>query len=565
MGEIAHKTCTCSELVLMNLSKRLSTGWRRTCRYAATASLLLVLGACAGQASGAATTNASVADQSVIDTAPNEQDFEPTVVFQWNRMSLAAVRHEVNPAPPAVARSLFIVHSAMYDAWAAYSPEAIGTVTGQELDVQGTDEDRATAVSVAAYWAILDQFPDFDVDTNAPVTLLRQLVGEPNANPAAGSPEAIGLAAATAITEDRQDDGANESGGYAEPASYSYPQWGEGSDPGLTDWTPLKVPTGELRDERGAPIVDLEDPDSFEGQVYIGPHWGDVRPFAMPSGDAVRPQEPPRPGSEAAYSDALGHTSTSDEAFRSQFREVLEFSATLTDEHKLLAEYWADGPRSETPPGHWNLLAQGVSFRDDHNLEDDIKMFFALNASLHDAGIAAWDAKRAYTSARPVTVIPKLFAGENILAWAGPNQGTAFIDPKDWAPYQKATFVTPGFPEYVSGHSAFSAAAAGVLTMFTNSDRFYDGDTLLPWDHDGDGEADQLGEFVFRPGSGVFERMPEQTVRVEWPTFADAADSAGISRLYGGIHIQDGDLFAREMGREVAEMTWTEVNRLWAS
>ena len=135
-------------------------------------------------------------------------------------MSLAAVRHEVNPAPPAVARSLFIVHSAMYEAWAAYSPEAMGTVTGQELDTDGTEEDQASAVSVAAYWAIQDQFPDFDADTDAPATLLGELVGEPNANPDPGTPEAIGLAAAIAVTDDRQNDGANEEGGYVEPESY---------------------------------------------------------------------------------------------------------------------------------------------------------------------------------------------------------------------------------------------------------------------------------------------------------------------------------------------------------
>lgn len=528
---------------------------------------LLLLGACGGGESAVgSTTTAPVFDQlGGTEETASDGGFEPTVVFQWNRLSLAAVRHEVNPAPPAVARSLFIVHSAMYEAWAAYSPEALGTVTGQELDTTGTEEDQATAVSVAAYWAIQDQFPDFDTDTNAPLSLLRELVGEPNPNPDPGTPEAIGFAVALAVTEDRQDDGANEAGGYAEPDSYSWPQWTEGSDPGMTDWTPIKVPTGELRDQSGAPVIDLDDPTSFEQQSYIGPHWGDVRPFAMLSGDAVRPQEPPRPGSDAEYIDALGRVSTSDEAFRSQFGQVLDYSATLTDEQKLLAEYWADGPRSETPPGHWNLLAQGISFRDDHALEQDVKMFFALNAGLHDAAIAAWDAKREYNSSRPVTVIPELFAGEEVLAWAGPGMGTDVIDPADWVPYQRATFITPGFPEYVSGHSAFSAAAAEVLTRFTNSDTFYDGTTTLPWDHDGDGENDQLGEFVFRPGSGRFERMPEQTVKVSWATFIDAADSAGISRLYGGIHIQDGDLFARDMGREVGTMTWTEVNRLWAN
>ncbi len=563
-----------SDLGGMRFLSGRKNGARRYRLAGAAVSVLLVAGACS---SGGGNESAEEPDSvpeglGAVEEADgggesggDEAAFAPTPVFRWNQMSLAAVRHEVNPAPPAVARSLFVVHTAMYEAWAAYDADAAGPVTGQNLDVEGSSDDQMDAVSVAAYWAIQDQFPGFDTDTNAPASLLEELVGEPNDDPIADSPEAIGLAAATAVLDDRQNDGANEAGGYAEPENYSFPQWTEGSRPGARDWTPLKVPTGAIRDESGAPIVDLSDPSSFEGQEYVGPHWGDVRPFAIATGDALRPPEPPRPGSDEPYVDALGKASTSDEAFRSQFEEVLEYSATLTDEQKLIAEYWADGPRSETPPGHWNLLAQGISARDGHDLEEDVKMYFALNGALHDAAIVAWDAKRAYTSARPVTVIPWLFSGDTVLAWGGPGKGTTEIDAKDWAPYQKDTFITPGFPEYVSGHSSFSAAAAEVLTNFTGDATFFDGEYRLPWDHDGDGEQDLLGQVVFRPGSGKFERMPEVTVTVEWPTFKDAADSAGISRLYGGIHIQDGDLHARSMGQEVGEMAWDEVNDLWAS
>ena len=138
-------------------------------------------------------------------------------------------------------------------------------------------------------------------------------------------------------------------------------------------------------------------------------------------------------------------------------------SAALTDEHKVIVEYWMDGPRSETPPGHWNLFAQGVSRRDGHDLDRDVAMFFLLNNALMDAGIAAWDCKRHFDSVRPITALRQTYGGQRVRAWGGPGQGTRRSTARNWLPYQRANFITPPFPEYVSGHSTFSAAAAEIL------------------------------------------------------------------------------------------------------
>jgi hypothetical protein len=132
-----------------------------------------------------------------------------------------------------------------------------------------------------------------------------------------------------------------------------------------------------------------------------------------------------------------------------------------SSEHKAIAEYWADGPGSETPPGHWCLHAQHVSARDGHGLDEDARLFFALTAALLDAGIASWDAKRTYDSMRPITAIRFLFSGREVLAWGGPGLGPRRIRGEDRQPY----IPTPPFGEYVSGHSTFSAAA--VLAGFT--------------------------------------------------------------------------------------------------
>src|SRR5205823_12617778 len=182
-------------------------------------------------------------------------------------------------------------------------------------------------------------------------------------------------------------------------------------------------------------------------QPFVGAQWQHVAPFALTNIDQLR-----SPTGPATYGSP---------AYESQARAVLALSAGLTDEQKMIAEYWADGPRSELPPGHWNLFAQYVSRRDrheqnEHGLDLDMKLFFALTNAIADAGICAWDNKRAFGSVRPITAIRYLFQGQQVRAWAGPGRGTQTIRGEDWFPYQPTTSPTPPFPEYSSVHSNFS-------------------------------------------------------------------------------------------------------------
>jgi hypothetical protein len=257
------------------------------------------------------------------------------------------------------------------------------------------------------------------------------------------------------------------------------------------------------------------------------------------------------------------------------------------DYGRVLAEYWADGPDSETPPGHWNRLANQVAdhpsllrkFRGEgpelEPLEWDVKVYFALNAALHDAAVAAWGAKRYYDYIRPISSIRFLgqtgqlpevaglietitvessapgerhqdlvsagaMIGETaIYAWGGEpldpeNEytGRQWILAADWMPYQKDTFVTPAFAGYVSGHSAFSRAGAEVLTYMTGSEYFPGG----------------LASHTSPAGSLEFELGPSEAVTLQWARYHDAADEAGLSRLYGGIHVPADDGPGRIMG-----------------
>jgi len=210
-------------------------------------------------------------------------------------------------------------------------------------------------------------------------------------------------------------------------------------------------------------------------------------------------------------------------------------NARLGDREKVVAGYWADGPRTETPPGRWCLFAQFVSLRDGHTADQDVKLFFALTNGLLDASVAVWEAKRYYDSPRPVTAIRFLFGGRPVRAWAGPFQGTQLVSGDVWQSY----IATPPFAECVSGHSAFSAASAEILRSFTGSDRF------------GAQVMIEAGSSAIEPGV-----VPAGSVTLAWRTFSEAADEAGLSRRYGGIHFEDGDLAGRLMGRQIGVLVW---------
>jgi len=228
--------------------------------------------------------------------------------------------------------------------------------------------------------------------------------------------------------------------------------------------------------------------------------------------------------------------------YRRQALELLNISANLGDREKTIAEYWADSPGTETPPGHWLLFGQFVSRRDKHGLDEDAKMFFALSNGVFDAGVAIWAIKRLYDSVRPITAIRFLFRGQRVRAWGGPGNGTQIILGEDWRPYQEANSITPPFPEFVSGHSGFSAVSAEILKSFTGSDDFGASVTLA------------AGSSRIEPGI-----TPSTEITLSWDTFTIAAEEAGMSRLFGGIHFTDGNLEGRKLGRKVGALVWQKA------
>jgi hypothetical protein len=448
---------------------------------------------------------------------------QDNINLRWNSATLEGVRDSKLGAP-MIARALAIVDTCMYDAWAAYDERAVGTQLQEVLRrpaVERTLVNKERAISYAAYRALTDVLPADTESVYKP--LMKQLGYDPNDHSNdIETPTGIGNVACGAVLEFRHHDKSNQLGDLAQGP---YSDW--------TGYAPANRPTAipvraKVADpNRWQPLVFVSSTGDLMTQQFAGAQWCYVTPFALSKGDEFR-----------SLAQTFGPAAYGSEEYRQQAEDLVKISAGLTDREKMISEYWSDGPNSEQPPGHWMLLAQWVSARDHHTLDDDVKMFFALSNAMLDAGIAAWDMKLAYDSVRPITAIPLLFGGK-IRAWGGPGKGTVEMDGAQWLPYQPATSPTPPFPDYVSGHSTFSAAAAHILSSWTGSNRF--------------------GYSVTLPaGSSKIEHgvTPTRPVVLKWETFSEAADEAGMSRRYGGIHFERADLAGRKLGKLVAEKAW---------
>ncbi|MEM7745551.1 MAG: vanadium-dependent haloperoxidase, partial [Pseudomonadota bacterium] len=387
-----------------------------------------------------------------------------SIVAEWNEVMLEAIR-EGGAKPTATTYQLHLVTAAIYDAWAALDEDAYGHYSEIETSLAASDANKSEAISYAAFRMLStvlpgaqSKFDDFMADLG-----LDTGVTSTDPSTAAG----LGNLAAANVMAARSGDGSNFENDFADTTGYvpvNDPEPGSDGAPGGDDfdpnaWQPLRVPNGTLTDANGVPIFDNNDPSTYDDQIALTPQWGSVTPFALASGDQFRPDAPPQLGDFNPYTDSDGNVTTGNQAYIDQVTEVLETSANLTTEEKVIAEFWADGPRTESPPGHWNQIAQDISLREGYGIDEDAKLFFAVNAAVFDAGIATWEAKYTYNYVRPQSAIRDLFFDEEVDAWGGPDLGTQTILGQEWRPYQNLTFVTPPFPEYVSGHSTFSMAA----------------------------------------------------------------------------------------------------------
>jgi len=596
-----------------------------------------------------------------------DPDPGPSVARLWDEQLLDAIRVDI-PKPPVHARNLFHLSVAMWDAWAAYSPTAVGYLVKEKLQAVDVEAARAEAISYAAYRLLKYRFPvgylDADDKPCHPNDAISQAEFDSQmdalgydrtfVSTEGDSPAALGNRIAAAVIAYGQGDGSNEGVGLCYPDDTGYSP----VNPSLI----IKLPgTGSLVDPNRWQPLAFDYYVTQNGivigrliQKFVGVGWADVRPFALGPEDVnsgtglpMDPGPQPRLGGAgdqvvkdamvellrlsgrldpsenlfidaapgAMFNDSLGADDGTGYALNPVTKlPYLPNIVNRADYQRVVTEFWADGPRSETPPGHWNVIANDLS--DDplmrrkriggagnpvDGLEWDVKVYLALNGAVHDAAIWAWGNKNFYDSSRPITLIrymaglgqssdPSLpsyhrdglplvpgvielvtpettrpggrhanLAGHEgeiaIRAWRGappdPTTQTGGVGWRrgvQWLPYMPKNFVTPPFPGYTSGHSAFSRSAAEVLAAITGMAYFPGG----------------LKSFV-APQNGylAIEHGPGATVELQWATYYDAADQAGISRRFGGIHPYYDDYPSRIAGSRIGRKAWAKAQELY--
>jgi Domain of unknown function (DUF6851)/VCPO second helical-bundle domain len=470
-----------------------------------------------------------------------------SVVLDWNQRALDAIV-ATRTGPTIAARALAVVHTAIYDAWAAYDPVAVDSRGRLRVNpelrqpaVERTLDNKTKAVSFAAYAALVDLFPGQEQQDAfaAQMQKLGYAIGGTDTSPAAE----VGAVAAQAVLEFRHQDGANQLNNYADYTGYtSATNWNDPVDKTNIDhWQPLCVLTdaGVANGmPRTPPAGNNCEAPNYKIQTYLTPHWAKVKPFALTRPDQFRAPGP------YTYLGADGKPSGQ---FVGQIDKMTQYSKQLDDFRKTTAEYWEDGPGTVTPPGHWNVFAQWVARRDANTIDEDARLFFALNNGLLDASISAWDGKDTWDSVRPITAVRWLRKGQIIQAWGGPYKGPSYIKGEDWIPYRPPTDPAPPFAEYASGHSTFSGAAAEVLTGFTGRGNFELTVTIA------------AGSSRVEPRTDTHPGVPAKPITLKWTNFRYAAEQAGLSRQYGGVHFEHGDKDAREAGSKVGKNAWAKA------
>jgi hypothetical protein len=396
------------------------------------------------------------------------------ILRQWYRVVLRLVRHTATYSPPVASRAFAYLGVAAYQAVASGSTSLIsleGQLNGLN-DLPRRDRAKRYDDAVITHCVMASAVTAFFGNT-----------GPTGQRVIAAAQKKLKADALSGLPRDVAD------------ASLAY---GEALTAAIIEWS--MDDGGAVIKNMGFPMAyDLAtQPDSWaptsairQQQFPLLPDWGSNRTFAMPDGTACPLPPPP------VYSEDPGSS------FYGEAREVYETIRNLTPEQEAIARFWSDDPMlSPTPPGHWISIALDILTEQTASLDRSAEVLMRLGVAVADSFIGCWHAKYSYDLLRPVTYIKRV------------------IDPK-WEPI----LITPPFPEYPSGHSTQSGAAAAVLTSM-----FGEGFAFTDRTHERDGLA------------------PRQ-----FASFEQAAQEAGISRLYGGIHFRAAIERGLEQGRCIGQ------------
>jgi hypothetical protein len=392
------------------------------------------------------------------------------VMKNWYRLVLELVRHTPTYSPPIASRSFAYFGITTFEAIASGSKD-LRSLAGQVRDLKpvpqreaGKTYDESVVLNAAIAFAASNLFTHTGpTGQRALASMEKKMAAKVSdgvpADVAARSDE-YGKAVAKHILDWSMNDGGADVQNMGFPLKYTL-------TPGPAHW----VPTSTIAQQ----------------QLPLLPEWGKTRTFAMPNGAAC-PLPPPIAYSEDRNSE-----------FYKEAKEVYDTVNTSTPEQRAIARFWSDDPMlSPTPPGHWISIAMQVLEQDHADIEKIVETQALLGIAVADGFIGCWNEKFKYDLVRPITYIRRTMD-------------------KKW----EAILITPPFPEYPSGHSSISGAAAVVLAKLF-------GDHYAFEDHTH--EADGL--------------IPRK-----FNSFWDAAEEAGISRMYGGIHFRHAIELGLEQGK----------------
>ncbi len=608
-----------------------------------------------------------------------EQGLNHSVARMWNEALLDSIRHDL-ARPTVHARNLYHTSAAMWDAWAAFDAQADQVLHQEKMDVADVEAARNEAISYAMYRLLRHRFqfspaapfafPEYDA-------LMGDLGYDINyTDQQANTPAALGNRIAQSIIDFGLADGSNESLNYANliyepvnpPLLPAFP-----GNPDILDanrWQPLALEY--FVDQSGNPIP-TGYPDA------LSPEWGMVTPFSLNALDLEikpregfdwyvwhNPGEPPYLGGDgdarykwgnemvvlwSAHLDpsdgvmidispaSFGNSplpTVADEQDYYNWMEGGDWSpghdinpvtgepyepqiVPRGDYGRILAEFWADGPDSETPPGHWFSIVNYVIDHPEHEnrfmgsgpiidqLEFDVKTYLALGGGMHDIAIASWSVKGYYDYVRPVSAIRHMCDLGQCTDPDGPSYHPGGINLiPDYIEVVTAESTMPGQRhEHLAGDMGQNIGKIAIMS-WKGPDYIDDPDTDVAgvdwilaenwWPYQrpsfvsppfpgyvsghstySRGAAEILtlltGSQFFPGGMGefeapmneflVFEDGPSMDITLQWATYQDASDQTSMSRIWGGIHPPADDIPGRHMGQAIGPEAFTEARRYY--
>jgi PAP2 superfamily len=450
---------------------------------------------------------------------PIEDKSSVSLAYIWLDICEEATAREVDlhgARPTILSRTMAIWATAMYDAWSAYTPKAVGSRLGGKLRRPASEhtlENKKKAISYASYRSLLFTYPESKAYLDTEMKKLGYDPANESMDPA--KPEGVGNLAAQAVIDYRRNDGANQLGNEAGGNGTPYGDY--------TYYKPVNPVDRIIDPDRWQPITFTLSDGKKITPNFLTPHWYRVKPFALESSAQFRPGPPPK-------------TTTDNDLLRAETEQVLRYNGHLTTREKAVVEFMRDGPRSTGQSGHWLRFAQDVSRRDKHDLDKDVKLYFVIANVAFDAFISCWETKRFYDSSRPWTLVRHYYKGQQVKGWAGVEGGVREMPAEEWCPYSPANFITPPFPGYTSGHATVSGACAKTLELFTGTDEY--------------GFAEK------RPHCELTETTKGEMETLDLPTWSATAEMAALSRALGGYHIPVDNNVGLKVGREIAVWSW---------